>query len=228
MTITDFGVAVVEGDSHLSKWIIEQRRLEVQDEYCHLFSEHIPNGGIVADIGACLGDHTVSYSRMVGERGTVHAFEPNPVAFQCLAHNLRNFPNVRTHRLAIGLEIGTGKSIPSETQPENLGARWFESDPDGEEIVVSLDTAAQFWTRLDFVKIDVEGMELDVLAGGSKTIKRLRPVMLIEVNRPVLARRGHSAEQIFNLLEEMGYSFKPSEPHILIDSPELDVLALPK
>ncbi len=228
MTITDFGIAVVENDSHLSKWVVEQRRLDVQDEYCRMFQKYIPIGGWVADVGACLGDHTLSYSRMVGEAGKVHAFDPNPDSFECLAHNMRELPNVVLHRMALGACPGFGRSSPSEVQPYNLGASRFVLDSDADELSQPLDYVAAFWPRLDFLKIDAEGSEPEIIQGAIKTIERLRPVILIEVNRPILAANGRTASDVLHPLLLLGYTVQPSEPHLSMDLPELDVLALPR
>lgn len=225
MIVTDFGVAVVEGDSHLSKWIIEQSRLDVQDLYCRLFQKYIPEGGVVVDAGACLGDHTLSYSRMVGANGTVHAFEPNPVAFECLRFNFRNSHNVRLYNAGLGRTFSMMSMEPSETQSDNLGACRMVSHP-GLIPVRPLDRLNLM--GLNFMKIDVEGMELDVLIGAERTIRKFRPVMLIEVNRPVLDLRQISTWQIFHFLEDLDYNVMPSESHLSLELDNVDVLAIPK
>lgn len=230
MTITDFNVAVINGDTHLSQWIVEQRRLNVQEEYCQLFSKYIPKGGTVIDAGACLGDHTLSYANMVGDGGAVHAFEPNPEAFQCLQYNLKNCPHVTCYELALGAQKGVGVIGRSSTQPENMGAIQIRSIPSEglpsqKVFVLPLD---KMNLRADFIKIDVEGMELDVLQGSEVTIRFYRPVMLIEINRPILALRGSSAELIFEFLTKLDYVIQPSEPHLSLDMENLDVLAIPK
>lgn len=223
MTITDFDVAIVEGDSHLSKWIVEQRRLNVQEEYLQLFAKYIPEGGTVADVGACLGDHTLSYAKMVGETGRVMAFEPNPIAADCLRYNFRNAKNVSVFYYGLGAEGGLG----TLTEDENLGAAIL-TPGHGNIPIRKMDQLAAKWPRLDFLKIDAEGMESHILVGAIETIARLRPVMLIEVNRPVLALRHRTAENIFDLLTLYDYRYAPSEAHLSIDRPELDILALPK
>lgn len=226
MIITDFGVAIVEGDSHLSKWIVEQRRLDVQAEYCQLFQKYIPVGGVVADVGACIGDHTLSYAQMVGPTGAVFAFEPNPEACKCLRHNMRKFSQVRLIEAALGAIDTLGKMIPSIVQPNNLGAMQFVRDESAGFVAMNtLDGYEPL--RLDFMKIDVEGAESEVLIGARKTIERCRPVMLIELNRPVMQRAGVSPDGLLTIIKSLGYSVQPSEPHHSLDQPELDVLALP-
>lgn len=227
MTITDFGVAIVNGDSHLSQWICQQRRLDVQAEFCRQFQPYIPRTGTVIDVGACLGDHTMSYAKMVGQFGIVVAVEPNPVAFECLEYNMRLYPQVRTIECALGRRMSSGSLLPPLNESDNLGAMAVQPG-NGSLRFTSLDILAVFLKRVDFIKIDAEGSEPEILAGAGETLKRFRPVLLIEVNRPVLARFGKTAEDIYGPLAALGYTVKPCEPHLALDRETLDVLAIPQ
>lgn len=228
MVITDFNVAIVEGDSHLSKWVLEQKRLDIADDYCQLFKRYIPEDGVVIDIGACIGDHTVSYAKMVGYGGHVEAFEPNAEAFECLLHNTEDLPQVLCWYYALGKEASGGEMERSTVEPDNLGAMQVKPNAgNGSFRIVALDELGLDLQRIDFIKIDAEGMEPDILAGARKTILKFKPVMLIEVNKPVLKRRGKTADDILNPLREMGYRVMPSESHHSMDMETLDVLAVP-
>ncbi len=226
MKILPFGVAVIEDDSHLSKWIEEQGTLKVADGFCKLFRRYIPDGGVVADIGACLGDHTATYSEMVGPRGWVHCFEANPKTVECLAHNVKNMSNVILHPYGLGDRQTTASVVVNAQQELNLGASQLREG--GSIRIEPLDLVAQHWTKLDFVKIDAEGYEPKIVRGAMKTFARFRPVLLVEINRPVLAIHGASDSDIFVPLSSLGYSFKPCEPHLSLDMPQIDVLCLPK
>jgi FkbM family methyltransferase len=222
MKITSFGVAVVEGDTHLSKWIVEHGKLDIAEGFISLFRKYIPEGGTVADIGACLGDHTATYSKFVGDRGIVHAFEPNPIALECLLHNMKAYSNVVVHGEALGASNGEVASVSND----NLGMATIVA---GSGIKIkTLDSEASNWKRLDFVKIDAEGYELDILNGGSEAINRFRPVMLIEVNRTVLSKQGKSSDDVYRKLRQLGYTYKPCEPHLSLQMDMVDVLCLPK
>lgn len=221
MKITSFNVAVVEGDTHLSRWIVEQGRLDIAEGFISLFRQYIPHGGTVADIGACLGDHTATYSKLVGPGGSVHAFEPNPVALECLAHNMKPYGNVVVHGKALGSGVGRVAVIEND----NLGMATIV--PGNSVEMTTLDSEAAPWERLDFVKIDAEGYELDILKGGERTVGRLRPVMLIEVNKPVLIRQHKSSDDIYREIKRLGYRYMPCEPHLSLDMDQVDVLCLP-
>lgn len=225
MKITDFGVAIVDSDSHLSKWVLEQRRLDVSDEYCLLFQKYIPIGGTVIDVGACLGDHTLSYARMVEENGTVIAFEPNAEAFECLKHNMRGLKQVMSLEIALGSESKIVSCSKSIKEPDNLGACSVVENIDGNTAMSKLDYLPLF--RLNFLKIDAEGWEPDIIEGAKATLLRFKPVILVEINRPILAARGKSPEDIFKPLREMGYHITPSEPHHSFDMDQIDALCIP-
>ncbi len=81
---TSFGVWVIDEDTHFTKWIEEEQRLDHHGGFLVDLLPFIPDGGVVIDVGAYIGDHTVAYINKSGPSGTVYAFEPNPVAFFCL------------------------------------------------------------------------------------------------------------------------------------------------
>lgn len=227
MRVTKEGWAVVETDSHLSKWIEEQGTLEVQRGYCELFREYIQPGYAVADIGACLGDHTATYARMVCDHGWVHAIEPNPEAYECLWRNMSGIHNVITHNFGLGDKACTASISPKPTELENLGAnQLFEGE--GPCRVFTLDDVAATWSKLNFVKIDAEGWEPKIIRGGMKILAKFRPVILLEVNRPVLKAHNSTPEDIFIPLSSLDYTFKPSEPHHSMEADMVDVLCLPR
>src|SRR3990167_11030981 len=105
MKLTAQGIAVIEGDNYLSADIIAKGRLDVAHAELERYRKFIPEGGVVADVGACLGDYTLTFSQMAGERGRVHAFEPNPMVFECLQHNLHTYmdlANVELYNCGLG------------------------------------------------------------------------------------------------------------------------------
>ena len=64
MKLTKEGVAIIEGDTYLSQDIINQGRLDVARDFLEQFRQYIPVGGIVVDVGACLGDYTATFAEM--------------------------------------------------------------------------------------------------------------------------------------------------------------------
>lgn len=226
MTITDFGVAVVDGDSHLSKWILEQRKLDVDGSAHEVAKRFIKPGDIVVDAGACLGDHTKVYLDAVGRSGRVFAFEPNLRAFECLVHNC---PHASVFHLALGVRAGLGRITMGDENADpphtNLGAARVVLNDYGPVYVMPLD--ALFLQHLNFFKLDVEGMEYDALVGAEHTIRRCRPVVMAEINPRLLMLRGSSPNAVIDLMADLGYRWELLDPRYGFDQEHTDVLFLP-
>lgn len=182
----------------------------------HLMSQIVRPGDIVIEAGANIGTHTLALAQIVGERGCVHAFEPSPWAYSLLAANLASngVTSVQTYQACVGAASGKlGFPMVSPRQITNLGAVGFhtiESLPEAEMRdcpLVSIDSLAL--SRIDLIKIDVEGYELEVLEGAMASIAALRPTIFIETQNAVAARLGWGgfAPAIIDRLRPLGYSF---------------------
>lgn len=220
--ITDFGVAVVVDDWALSKYIINDRRLDVSDDEISSLKPHIPEGSIVLDIGACLGSHSASYSKFVGPTGFVHSFEPHDIAYKCLEHNMKAYNNVATYNLALGSKEGTGSTV----RLPNLGASRNILDVDGTVSIWTLDKVCRYFDKVDFIKLDVEGSEPEVLDGAKETINRFRPIMLIEVNKAQLEVRGMQRSEIYNRLNDLKYTYVVTNG-LAFEDDQIDILCFP-
>jgi FkbM family methyltransferase len=141
---------------------------------------HVPAGMCVLDIGAHVGNHTVYFEKVMQAR-RVLAVEPAPRAQFLLRTNcaLNRLRNVDLSYLgkALGRQRASG-SLVRDTST-NSGGVSLRVGPGAVPIYKGDDLFAG--ETLDLIKIDVEGMELDVLAGLARTIERCRPVMFIEV-----------------------------------------------
>jgi FkbM family methyltransferase len=227
MKVLPFGVAVIEGDL-LSGMVEQASTLAVSDGWLQSLKAYIPTGGTVVDIGAALGDHTVSYASIVGATGTVHACEPYGPFLECLTHNMQHQANVVVHGVALGAQGAFGTMVRSTAQPNNLGMTHLELADTGTVPVVTLDRIAEGWDRLDFIKIDVEGMEPAVLDGAKGVIEKFHPTMLIEVNTAALRMKGYSPADVYQRLRALGYQCQPTRPGDTTSSPEIDILCVPK
>ncbi len=226
MKVLPFGVAVIEGD-RLSGMVEQAGTLACADAWLQGFRAYIPDGGTVVDIGAALGDHTVSYAKMVGAAGTVHAVEPYGPFLECLKHNTQHRSNVVVHDVALGAQSAVGTMVRSTDQPNNLGMTHLFSG-EGPVTVTTLDRMAADWDRLDFIKIDVEGLEPAVLDGAKGVIEKFHPTMLIEVNVKALRMKGYSPADIYQRLRAFGYQCAVTRPGDTTASPEIDILCVPK
>jgi FkbM family methyltransferase len=143
-------------------------------------------GTVAVEVGANLGTHTQVLARSTGPAGYVYAYEAQRVVFQCLCANLalNSIVNVDARHAAVGAEPGW-LLIPDldYTQPRNFGGVAVDAFTSGRKVPkVTLDGDLDPG-RLDLIKIDVEGMELDVLLGAAGLIARFRPVLYVENDR---------------------------------------------
>jgi FkbM family methyltransferase len=225
MKITRHGFAIIEGDTHIGKWAEESGRLDHDQNALPHILVYIPVGGVVIDIGAYIGDHTIAYSNKVGESGFVMAFEPFKPAFECLEFNLKKHVNTACFNWAIGKKfdlLGIG------VDHDNYGMASLKRG--GEEDlsrVVPLDAEVENFTKIDLIKIDVEGFEIDVLEGAKDAIRKFKPVLVIEVNDQTLQAQGFTREELFQKLVELGYNFRNIYKEQGLDDSQLDIICFP-
>lgn len=219
------GIAVIDGDTHISAWVQEHGTLEIAKDMLLPFKQYIPEGGTVIDVGASIGDHTVTYAEWVGPKGLVAAFEVNPRAYKCLYENTKDLPQVLPFREGLS-DIENG--IATLIELSNSGASYVNEGSHSNGFGVSVSTLDSYeFKNVNFIKIDVEGYEVKVLEGARRTIEASRPVMLVEVNRGALERAGTSAKRLFEVLTELGYSMEITDNRIPWSDPQFDIICLP-
>jgi FkbM family methyltransferase len=181
-------------------------------------------GSVCVDVGAAAGIYTLPLARLAGPSGLVHSVEPLPFAWPAWNRVLdaRRSPNVRHHAVALGSEPGqasmsvprgryglvTGRSFISQ-HCRGLGSNAeFAKHITYPVAVKTLDglIGSTDPTRLDFVKIDVEGAELHVLRGGAGVIEAFRPAMLIEIEARHTARYQYHPGDVADWLARRGYA----------------------
>lgn len=207
--------------AHLFKAIFKQHHRELLPVLRPL----IPRDAIVLDVGAHAGQFTKLFAGLA-DRGLVLAIEPGSYARVILriAVLLRRLHNV----VILPFALGETPSLAMLTMPiKRPGSYGFGLShlglshvrPGGghgattvepvavttlDELAAALDLA-----RLDFIKADIEGWEAHLLRGGLHTLRRLRPVLFMEMNEAQLARAGGDLAAIWNLLAGLGY-----RPHL--------------
>jgi FkbM family methyltransferase len=149
-------------------------------------SQLIRSGMTVVEVGANIGLLTLPFARFVAPEGKVIAFEPQRIVYQMLCGNLalNAITNVFGHNSAIGHEPGSITVPPVDyAKVGNFGGVSLRGRTEGEAVpLLTIDSLSL--ERCDFMKIDVEGMELDVLQGAARTLARFRPRLYVENDRP--------------------------------------------
>ena len=144
-------------------------------------------GDVVLDVGAHVGSYALRYSRIVGNKGRVVAFEPEPDNRRILNWNIRlnKADNVSPRSEALGNFRGKVRlKLSAFAGVHSFVRTSAEIHQTGEILVPVMKLDDLDMARVDLIKIDVEGYELEVLRGGEETITRLTPNLQIEVHRP--------------------------------------------
>ena len=187
-----------------------------------LLAEHIVPGSVVVEVGAHIGTHTVRIGQLAGPWGRVYAFEPQRKIYRELHHNLAL--NGLTNVMALRMAVGSGATRVIEmnpTTPGNEGGTGVGAGGDTAELR-SLDSFG--FERVSVLKIDVETYENEVLDGAVETIRRNRPVILIEImgGTDLETASPDVLEKIAvtrGKLEELGYSVSQVFKHDYVAVP---------
>jgi len=166
----------------------------------------VPAHGVFFDIGSYFG----YYSLLAAQRGArVFAFEPDPANFSLLSQHIALNEFDQIHAIPLALSDAPGRARFASASMENRGTGHLAGkDEAGHDITLTtLDAfvVEQGIERLDALKLDVEGAETRVLAGGRESLRRFRPVMLVELNPPCLERAGSSEPELLGALSDLGY-----------------------
>ena len=159
-------------------------------------------------------------AKLVGEHGKVVAFEPTAFAFRKCAANMALNPDLQPR-------ISLHQVMLAETQGAALPSAVFSSWPLVEDHALHekhrgrlMETQGARSATLDqmvdelklpevhFIKLDVDGYEYPVLAGGRKMLRRFRPAIALELAPYIHAEHGHSFEALLALLRETGYELR--------------------
>jgi FkbM family methyltransferase len=165
-------------------------------------------GDVILDVGANFGYYGLTLAETLQGDCLVHALEPDPVNFDRLCRHIKCNDvgrSVRAHELGVSNGEGPAKL---DRHPGNSGHSAVAAY--GEVNGVRLTTLDDFCSslkldRIDIVILDVEGLEERALQGAKQTLKRLRPLVFIELFPPVMARQDSSPEAAVRILAERGY-----------------------
>lgn len=182
-----------------------------------LLEDHLPVGGTFVDIGAHIGLHSLLAAAKVGPQGRVISVEPNPDTLVELRRNLdlSQAKQVAVQPVACSdkegkLELFAGSM--ANTGMSSLSKKTAEAEGEsGRRFAVRArpldDIAAETGlTRIDAMKIDVEGAELFVLKGAMRTLERFHPFLVMEVKEDQLAAMGTTKAAVLSLLQDLGYT----------------------
>lgn len=192
----------------------------------------IKNGYCCVDVGANFGYHSLTMSKLVGGSGLVVAFEPLKENIELLKNNLQqnNIRNCIVQEVALGNRIGStvicnaychdqqniGDSFISKFHDNRIGYDDVKVDDYINKCGITLKLNKQITNlnkldnikigrKINFIKIDVQGFEMNVLKGSSRVLKEDRPVIAIELEDPCSLLYGYDSGVLIDCIKSFDY-----------------------
>jgi FkbM family methyltransferase len=219
-TLLGFPLIGFGDDLQITASLLLNRRWDVPTT--QLFERVLRPGDTFLDVGANIGYFTIYGAALVGFKGRVHAFEPNPRTFDLLARNVRlnNVGHVCTlQQAAVGADCGeralntfrrNQASSTFATLPDRLLGEWHERPQTQTVTTTTLDAAfAGNDTIFSCIKIDVEGSDALLWAGGERFFRDhvdARTLILTEWNPPALRGMGADPRDLLAAFARHGFS----------------------
>ncbi len=178
------------------------------------FLKEITKGMVVYDIGANVGRFSKIFSMLTGPTGHVYAFEPIKMNFEILSR--LKYPHLQVFNIGLWHEAGQSEIFypSSDGAQGSLKAQQFGNWENGNAIgkeLCQLESLDRFTEKhslpgAQFVKIDAEGAELNILKGALNFLSRIHPTLFIEVNEKTMESFDYGIKEIWMLLNNIGYN----------------------
>jgi FkbM family methyltransferase len=170
----------------------------------------------IVDIGANNGWVLMNLSTIVSaNKGMVYGFEPHPDSYERCMRNIASsgISNCQVYNLGCGIEdeekVMTPVNKSNSGQNKIIDTKTGSAVPDSITVkVTTLDAQLKNVEKIDLIKIDVEGFELNVLKGAKRILTEDRPVLFMEVDDKLLRSNHVTPKELLSYLEDLyGYSF---------------------
>ena len=178
-----------------------------------IMEEEIKVGNIVVDVGANIGLHTLNMARIVGNTGQVFAFEPDPSNFKILEKNVKvnNYQNIILEQKAVGDKHG--RTTLYQSDHPGMHRIFPQTKQAKGQVQVELTSLDKYFIdsnlvdKINFIKIDVEGLEFSVLKGMKNILKNNKKIkILFEFMPKNTMEAGFTPIELLNYLTS--YDFK--------------------
>jgi len=203
------------GTNHMLPYLIGQYEREFSKVFLRCV-DRLPSGCAFVDVGANVGLYTCMAAQAFRTRqtmGVVHAFEPNPTAYQRLRDNIavNHFERVICNQIGVSDKSGEFTLYVSDASNTVGSLRHVEAYLTS-QITVPVTTLDAYFAdrpeRIGLIKVDIEGGEFNVFKGAQARITRDQPLILFEENAAFCAAWGHRPEDIHAFLSGLGYTLQ--------------------
>jgi FkbM family methyltransferase len=193
--------------------ILQQRGVSIHYESIlnAAYTRLLKAGDCVIDIGAHSGFHTEHFLALVGPAGKVVAFEPQPNMVLTLKNRFATALNLQIAEVALSNTQGKIEfnQVLNALEESGIRQRHYNiSDPIIKKIQVRVDTLDRYCADLktvDYIKIDVEGAEIDCLRGAVSILQQHRPTISVEYGRPAYSVYDNDTMTLYNFASSIGY-----------------------
>lgn len=169
-----------------------------ETQTAQVIEDFVKLGDTVIDIGSSIGAHALRLAKKVGPEGKVFTFEPSIFLYKEFLENIKlnKFNNIHSENMGL-----SDKNEIKSIRMERLG-RLDRGKIDQHCERMSFTSLDEYFKekKLNFIKIDTDGAEVEILNGAIKTLKKHHPIMVIEV-------RESTVSEIHNILSKLGYKF---------------------
>ena len=161
---------------------VEEQEIFTELSSLKKMDELLPDNPVILDIGANIGNHTLYWLKESPRKAKyVYAFEVIDETFEILKKNIElNELQNRTTLFHFGLGANNTNASISSMSFTNMGATSIQEDINGKFVIKKLDNI-KLNHKIDFVKIDVEGFELEVIKGAKEFLKKDKPMIWVEL-----------------------------------------------
>lgn len=212
MHIQHYRLMAVPSRKNLTRAIIRRGYWEPLET--KVFIDLLKPGAMVVDAGANFGHYALTAANIVGSEGHVIAFEPHPETYDLLKVNAALLSTSNLHTIQAGLDNQNGELTLYADAGNPGGHSFFEwniRQSKGVKTIVPVYALDKFLEqeipgkRLDVLKMDVQGFEMNLLKGAIYTITSHKPSVLCEVTPNALKRAGSSHTELITFFDDLGY-----------------------
>lgn len=210
--VNDVSVTVPASPKFMTNFVLKEQNDWFEDEID--FIRHFIRSGMrVVDIGANYGLYTLTIANIIGDSGKLWAFEPTKTTAECLKKSIaaNNFNNIKLIELGLSNRIGKAKFYTSQNSELNSLSKDANSNLNNKVEEISLLTLDHSmhkygWSNIDFIKLDAEGEEINILKKGKKALSSLSPLIMFElkhgnsINLPLVTRFKNMGYECYRLI----------------------------
>lgn len=177
------------------------------------FKEIVSEGDIFFDVGSNVGCYSLFVAQKIGPTGCVYAFEPDPNCFDKLKRNveLNYYDDIKAKMVAVSNSRGEAalhkNARKNINQAQSALAKLSSHEKRVKVRKITIDdfVEKESVAKIDVLKIDAQGGEMNVLDGGIKTIRKYMPKILVRVHEEKCRAHGHTSKEAIDTLLGLGY-----------------------